>query len=134
VDRRYGRFMDSRLAKQVDNAAGNPAGINILGEVDMSPPPSVVWQGQNKPWLDAAINRGDVIRAVSDPIDINHVFFNKNNIPSNVFSSPETLAIYLKNLSENSPEISQLGFYGREIRHLFQNGYTYNSSLKVFSK
>lgn len=125
---------NTSLAKQVDNITGNPEGINILGVVDMSPSPSVVWHDQNKPWLDAAISRGDVIRVVSDPLDINHVFFNKNNIPTSVFSSPETLANYLKDLSESTPEVSQLGFYGREIRHLFQNGYTYNEELKIFSK
>lgn len=62
---------NSGLAKQ----GNNPSGVNVLGNVDLSPPPNLVWANQNKPWLDEAIQRNDVIRAVSEPINIDNVFF-----------------------------------------------------------
>ncbi|MDA3880723.1 MAG: hypothetical protein PF436_10075 [Prolixibacteraceae bacterium] len=118
------------LAKQ----GANPAGVNVLGDVDLSLPPPQVWAGQNKTWLDAAIARDDVMRAVSDPLNIDNVFYDATNIPTNVFSSPQSLSNYLTSLSETSVEVSQLGYYGREIRHLFQNSYSFDTALKVFSK
>jgi hypothetical protein len=124
------KIWNSGLAKQ----GNNPAGVNVLGNVDLSPPPPQVWAKQNKPWLDQAIQRNDVIRAVAEPLNIDNVFFNSNNIPTNVFSSQESLKNYLTSLSESSAEVSQLGYYGREIRHLFQNGYSFDPILKVFSK
>ena len=107
--------------------------MNILGNIDNTnnPTPLEIWTNQNKPWLESAIARDDVIRAVSEPIDIDNVFYMTDNILTSVFSSPQSLSNYLTSLNETSVEVSQLGFYGREIRHLFQNGYTWDAAAKV---
>jgi hypothetical protein len=86
----------------------------------------------NKVWLDDAIARSDIFRAISDPKDIGNVFFNIGGIDPTKFSNINTLKNYLLNLT--SDEINQLSYYGREIRHLFQNGYTFDSLTKQFIK
>ncbi|MEN8194698.1 MAG: hypothetical protein ABFS12_17895, partial [Bacteroidota bacterium] len=80
---------------------------------------------------DNAIARGDIIRAVSDSMDVNNVFKATDNIPSSVLSSPENLASYLKNLKDPNI-IKDLSFYGREIRHLYQNNYLFDLTSKTF--
>jgi len=86
----------------------------------------------NQTWLDDAIARSDIFRAISDPKNIGNVFYNIGGIDPTKFSNINTMKNYLLNLT--SDEINQLSYYGREIRHLFQNGYTFDSLTKQFIK
>jgi hypothetical protein len=114
------------LAKQGQNTGG----MNILGDV---PNGTVLEKWNfNKQWLDEAISRGDVIRVSADPLDINSIFYDISGVPSSKFSNLNTLKNYLLNLTPD--EISQLGYFGREVRHLFQNGYNFNISMAQFTK
>ncbi len=125
------QIIDSKLSKSGEN----PGGVNILNDTRNTQGWSdqKIWDEINQPWLDDAIARGDNIRAVSDPLDVNNVFKATDNIPSSVLSSPENLANYLKNL--NDPNIiKDLSFYGREIRHLYQNNYLFDLASKTFVK
>jgi len=54
---------DSKLWKYGEN----PSGVNILND------PNWTWQ-INSQWLTNAANRGDVIRVVSDPTNVNHIW------------------------------------------------------------
>ncbi|MDD3721655.1 MAG: hypothetical protein PHW92_04080 [Lutibacter sp.] len=114
------------LAKQGDNVGG----LNILGNV----PNGTVTEKWvfNKEWLDQAIARGDAIRVTANPLNIDNVFHIKTGVPSSAFLSVESLKGYLLNLS--TTKIEDLGYYGRELRHLFQNGYSFNSTTKQFVK
>ncbi len=128
------QIIESKLSKYVKAGEENPGGLNILADnrtnIDWSDEP-LVWKEVNEPWLNAAISRGDIIRAVSNPMDVNNVFKATDNIPSSVLSSPENLANYLKNL--NDPNIiKDLSFYGREVRHLYQNNYLFDLTSKTF--
>ncbi|MBN2743333.1 MAG: hypothetical protein JXR39_05515, partial [Marinilabiliaceae bacterium] len=128
------QIIDAKLSKYVEVGDENPGGLNILADnrtnIDWSDEP-LVWKVVNEPWLNDAISRGDIIRAVSNPMDVNNVFKATDNIPSSVLSSPESLANYLKNL--NDPNIiKDLSFYGREVRHLYQNNYFFDLTSKTF--
>lgn len=112
----------------------NIGGLNILGNLPpnfSSIPVSQIWTN-NKIWLNRAISRGDIIRATANPLDIKNVFHNLDAINPNKFINITTLKHYLLNL--NPAEIEQLGYFGREIRHLFQNGYNFNTLTKTFTK
>jgi hypothetical protein len=126
------QIIDSKLSKSGEN----PGGVNILNDTRNTQGwgDQRIWNEINQPWLDDAIGRGDNFRAVSDPLDINNVFTKiTEDIPTNVFSSPQTLAEYLKNL--NDPIlINNLSFYGREIRHLSKNNYLFDATSKAFVK
>lgn len=114
------------LAKHGENTGG----LNILG-APFGNSVAEIW-ANNKKWLDRAISRGDIIRVTADPLDINNVFHVLNDIDPSKFSDISTLKTYLLNLSPDLVE--QLGYYGREIRHLFQNGYNFNNTTKQFIK
>jgi hypothetical protein len=123
-------IIESGLTKSAENAGGVNAlndPTNIQGWT-----PQKVWDDINKPWIEAAVSRGDVLRAVSDPLNINNVFNNTANIPSSAFSSPQSLSDFLKNLPPT--QIDQLSYYGREIRHLSQNNYLFELSSNLFLK
>lgn len=125
------QVIDSKLSKSGEN----PGGINILNDTRNTQGWSdqKIWDEINQPWLDDAIARGDNIRAVSNPLDINNVFTKTDGIPASAFTSSENLANYLKNL--NNPDlIENLSFYGREIRHLSQNNYLFDATSKAFMK
>jgi hypothetical protein len=120
-------IIESGLSK----SGRNDGGINALSE---APDPSwnnqQIWDNINEPWLDEAIDNGDVIRVVSNPLNKNNIFSNVDGIPDSVFSSPSSLSNFLQNL--NQTQINKLSFYGREIRYLFQNGFTYDSLINQF--
>jgi hypothetical protein len=101
------KLIDSKLTKSGENSGG----INVLNDTrDMSSwSDQQIWDIVNKPWLDAAASRGDVIRAVSDPTDFANIY--KNGNPAD-----------------------GLSFFGREVERLNQLGYTWNSSLFLFIK
>lgn len=90
---------DSKLWKYGEN----PAGVNILND------PNWNWQ-INSEWLTNAANRGDVIRVVSDPTNINHIWVD------GVVNGTRTT-------------------FGREVELLEDVlGYTYNPSTFEFIK
>ena len=62
------------------------------------------------------------------------VFYKIKDIPTDVFSSSQSLGTYLIGLAENSEEVIQLSYFGRELRHLFQNSYNWDAAAKVFVK
>ena len=89
---------DSKLWKYGDN----PSGINILND------PNWTWP-INQQWLTSAANRGDIIRAVSDPTDINNIW--KNGIVGGEKTT-----------------------YGLEVDLLDDLGYTFNPTKFEFTK
>lgn len=120
----------SGLAKQ----GVNNGGMNIFGNLPANWSSLNVSQrwNINREWLDNVISRGDIIRATSDPLDIGKVFYGVNGIDINAFSNINALKTYLLNLTPS--QVNQLRYYGREIRHLFQNGYNFDSRLNKFIK
>ncbi|MBK8701761.1 MAG: hypothetical protein IPN29_20250 [Saprospiraceae bacterium] len=100
-------LIESGLTKSGENAGG----INVLNDLTniQGWPDQQIWDQINKPWIDAAIGRGDVIRAVSDP-----------TLPANLFKDGIS---------------GELTFFGREHFHLTQvNGYIYNASTFTYTK
>jgi hypothetical protein len=124
-------IIDSKLSKSGEN----PRSINILYDTRDTKGWSDerIWNEINQPWLDKVIARRDIIRAMSDPLDMNNVFIKTNSIPADAFSSPENLAKYLKNLNDPSL-VENLSFYGREIRHLALSDYLFDVTSKTFMK
>jgi hypothetical protein len=90
----------------------NKGGINAL-DVDTNNMSSQdIWNNVNKPWLDEAVSRGDIIRAVSDP-----------NLASNL---------------SNPRNYNGLSFFGMEHNFLTKSisqggaGYTYDTVNKLY--
>jgi hypothetical protein len=105
-----------------------PGGINALNDPSSWPN---FWKQVNEPWLIAAIARGDVIRAVSNPFykTVNgvpvkglNIFKNMDDIPPQVFDSPTSLAKFLKH-DINPLQYEQLTYYGREVQLLSKHDY-----------
>ena len=72
--------------------------------------PEVFWEKYNKPWLDAAIARGDMIVLATEPIG---------------------RAIYIY---DDNGLISGLTGYGREIKYLETHGYVYDRAAHQMVK
>lgn len=110
----------------------NTGGFNVLGKLPPNWDDLTVAQkwANNKTWLDRAIARGDVIRVTANPLDINYVFHIVSGIDPTKFVNINTLKNYLLNL--DSQKVEQLGYFGREIRHLFQNEYNFNTITNTF--
>lgn len=125
---------DDIINSGLSKSGKNTGGINALSEI---PNPKwndqQIWDNINEPWLKKAASRKDVIRAVSDPLKPSNVFKNLTNVPNSVFNNPNSLANYLKNLSDPNM-LKNLSFYGREIKWLFENGYIFNPSNFKFIK
>ena len=88
-------------------------GFNLLNTPDEyfdSENPEQFWNEYNKPFLDKAIQRDDIFRFATDPIDSYMYRFNKDT---------------------GSRELT--GF-GREINYLVENGYEYDWVLKEMKK
>ena len=88
-------------------------GFNLLNTPDEcfdSENPEQFWNEYNKPFLDKAIQRDDIFRFVTDPIDS---------------------FMYRPNWNTGSRELT--GF-GREINYLVENGYEYDWVLKEMKK
>lgn len=117
------KFIDSGLSK----SGKNTGGLNVLSEVpDPNWDAQQIWDNLNEPWLRDAAKRSDVIRTVSDPLNMANVFKDVSNIPSSIFNNPTSLANYMKNLSD--PKLlEKLSFYGREIKWLSENGFIFNT-------
>ncbi len=94
-------------------------------------PDQRIWDEVNLPWLKKAMERGDVIRAVSDPLDVKNLFKSIDNIPPGVLTSPELLIDYLKNL-DDPDVIKVITFYGREVQFLLKNDYSFDIVSKTF--
>ncbi len=80
----------------------NPAGVNILND------PNWTWD-INSQWLTSAANRGDIIRVVSDPTNVNNIWI--DGIVNGTRST-----------------------YGKEVKLLEDLGYSFNPSKYEFVK
>ncbi len=116
---------NSGVARQGENVGG----LNILG----NNPTGTIHQrwSQNRNWLDAAINRGDDIRVTANPSDVNNIF--NVNIRNRNISNIQELETFMTTLPVNSIEWDNLGFYGKEVHHLYNNGYRFNPLTNTFS-
>ncbi|WP_142785928.1 hypothetical protein [Changchengzhania lutea] len=97
------QIIESGLSKSGENLGG----INALNEVVDGLSSSEIWNTVNKPWLEAAVSRGDIIRAVSDP-----------NVASNL-ANPNTF--------------NGLSYFGMEHDYLINiANYTYDTINKIY--
>ena len=64
--------------------------------------PEIFWEAYNKPWLDEAIARGDIIMLATEPVGHAIYIYDDNGL------------------------ISGLTGYGREIKYLESHGYVYD--------
>jgi hypothetical protein len=95
-----------KLPKSTDMGA-KPGGFNVLNLPDhLYKTPDQFWKEYNQPFLDKAIQRGDDFLMATDPNDIRHL------------------------LDLNG----QLTGFGREVKHLRQNGYVYDAARKMMVK
>ena len=97
-------IIESGLFKHGENTGGiNALDVNTNGMDSFE-----IWNTVNKPWLEDAVLRGDVIRAVSDP-----------GIPSNM-SNPTTF--------------NNLSYFAMEHDYLINvANYTYNPITKLYT-
>lgn len=110
----------------------NKGGLNVLSFIGTGMTEAQQW-AVNQGWLLAAINRNDVIRVVSDPNNISNLFRTTNGVPVSSLDSPQRIAQYLNSLSDETV-ISQLTFFGREVKLLSENGYLFDLVKKEFVK
>ena len=98
-----------------DDFSGRPGGfslLNVPGDMYLETPshpaltPQQFWDQYNRPYLDAAIERGDVIAMATRP-------------------DPSQLV---------DATTGKLTGFGREYYYLLSKGYTYNSTLSVMEK
>lgn len=112
-------------------------GFNILNisdeAIESISESSNFWKSFNEPWLMQAIERKDDIWTASNPMELNLIFKNLDDIPVNRIRNPEDLAYYLKKLSDKSV-LKEITNFGNELKLLFQYSYTYNQTLKMFVK
>lgn len=104
-----GTIINSKLSK----SGSNPGGVNALNET--IPPgwsDQKIWDDVNKPWLESASSRRDVIRAVSDP-----------NVPSNIYKPDGTLSFFGRENELLTKPVSQGGL-----------GYTFDASTFSYVK
>ena len=130
--------MSGDMKNVVDEICGNlktqqfgpkKGGFNILNVADeIVNDWSKFWEDFNKPWLELAITRGDDIWSASDPMDKSILFKDITNVPDITNSSE----IYL--YFQNPAKFADLTGFGKEIKTLIDNGYSFNSSTKMFVK
>lgn len=96
-------IIESGLSKSGENLGG----LNALDELVDGMSSLDIWNTVNKPWLEAAVSRGDIIRAVSDP-----------NVLSNM---------------TNPTNFNGLSFFGMEHDYLINiANYTYDAITKTY--
>ncbi|TRZ43701.1 hypothetical protein DMZ48_09840 [Robertkochia solimangrovi] len=111
-----------------------PGGFNVLNVSDrIFNGSSDFWKEYNKPWLKAAIDRGDIIYAVTDPLDVEKVFKNVDLVSDFNIIDFETLKKAMKHYISLKFENELTGF-GKEINLLINQKYSYNSERKIFEK
>lgn len=96
-----GRYIDevngggTRVVKtsKVYNYGENPGGVNMLDD------PKWTWE-INKEWLNKAVERGDIIRLVSDPNNAKNIYIFKNGV-----------------------QTDELTTFGKEMKFLKEKGY-----------
>ncbi|THD67383.1 fibronectin type III domain-containing protein [Robertkochia marina] len=88
------------------------------------------WEEFNKPWLLKAIERGDVIYAATDPMDLGKVVKIE---PQYEIESIQDLKKYLINLDDFLVPNNLTGF-GKELKLLFEKGYIFDVETKTFLK
>lgn len=122
------KIIDSGLSKSGQNLGG----LNALSFDNSGMTPAQEWL-VNENWLNKAIDRLDIVRVISNPLNKRNIFkegLNLNTIPDNAFIDGQTLSSYLLNLTNQ--QVNNLSFFGKEVRHLFQNGYTFDVITNQF--
>ncbi|WP_212005046.1 fibronectin type III domain-containing protein [Chitinophaga sp. HK235] len=127
------------IAKMQPNYGANPGGINILrsgkwGQIQSDleylkeqkgitaywdAVTEEFWETANKPWIDAAIARGDEFRFVSDPNDMRSLFVRDKVTKQYAYRMNENGAPIL----ENDQKVLVKSIFSREIEYLKANGY-----------
>ena len=112
------------------NFDAKEGGFNVLNipENYYAANPDKFWDDYNKPFLDEAIKRGDNIVLATNPLEINRLFIDLGEIPS--LDNIDKLAIYLKDFKD----VDNLKGFGKELKYLFENGYSYDAVKNVFLK
>jgi hypothetical protein len=65
---------------------------------------------------------------VSNPLEINRLFINLEDIPT--FNSVDELSVFIKEYNK----INNLKGFGKELQHLFKNEYRYDILKNIFIK
>ncbi|MEG0411159.1 MAG: hypothetical protein RR538_09400 [Erysipelotrichaceae bacterium] len=85
--------------------------FNLLNTPDeLYKTPLQFWIEYNKPWLDNAIERGDILKIATEPTQ--NKLYRINNVTGK----------------------TELTGFGREFRYLQEHGYTYDSVTKSMKK
>ena len=92
------------------------------------------WEEFNKPWLLKAIERGDVIYAATDPMDLGKVFYDLRPGVHDQIDTLEDLKFFLESINENTQQYQNLTGYGKELHLLISNRYEYDIATKTFTK
>lgn len=121
-------IIDSKLFKVGENKGG----ANVLS-FDGSGMSEVQQWAVNSKWLNEAAQRGDVIRMVSDPMNLNNLFKSLDDVPVNSLKTPKDLSEYLSKLNDNDI-IENLSFFGREVKLLSEKKYIFEQVSKQFVK
>ena len=111
------------------NFDAKEGGFNVLNipENYYAANPDKFWDDYNKPFLDEAIKRGDNIVLATNPFEINKIFINTDRLPeiTNINRLSRQLLI---------EDISNLKGFGKELKYLFENGYSYDATKSIFIK
>jgi len=114
---------DTGLAKQGNNSGG----LNVLGNVSRNVQEQWI---QNRNWINQAIARGDVIRVTANPVYVSNFIF--NNVDNVSFSNWDEVFDYMNTFNASSTKFDNLGFFGKEIHTLINNGYNFNPITNLF--
>ncbi|WP_224490882.1 hypothetical protein [Robertkochia flava] len=114
---------------------GRKNGFNVLNVSDAAfMDARDFWEDINKPWLLRAIERGDAIYAGTDPMDLSKVFRILDEFNSPVIRTAAELEKNLKSIMINSNEYENLTGLGKELKLLFENGYSLELEKYIFIK
>lgn len=77
-----------------------------------------------------AVNRGDKIRATANPsIASNIIYENPTGLTFNNF---QEVVNYMQSFDSTSINFTRLGYFGREVHTLVNNGYNFNQFTNLF--
>jgi hypothetical protein len=110
--------------------------LNVPDELWQNLSGADFWGNFNLPWLQAAISRGtDKIVPASDPTALNNLFSSLSDIdipPAVAQGDPIEIASFLSSLPISN--IEDLSLFGREVKLLSENGYTFDIVSKQLMK
>ena len=121
-------ILDSKLFKVGENKGG----ANVLSFDGSGMSEAQQW-AVNYKWLNEAAQRGDVIRVVSNPMNLDNLFKSLDRVPVDQLKTPKDLADYLSTVTD-SRVLENMSFYGKEVQLLSKNNYLFDNSLNQFVK